>query len=93
MSKYAKRTLGQLSQTEKNWIEGLKRSSLDLTKPFNAKAAMRAIIATPTTKGCVRKLNPGPYKMAYVLRKAQGFSVDHYDTKKRPMFVYDEHFR
>jgi hypothetical protein len=90
MSKYATKTLGQLSQTEENWIDGLKRSSLDLSKPFSAKQAANAIVDTPTTKGTTRKLCPVSYKMAYVLKKAPGFSLAYYDAKKRPMFVYDE---
>lgn len=94
MSKYANKTLGKLSQTEENWISGLKRSGLDLSVPFSAKDAKMAIIETPTAKGLARKLCPGSsYKMAYVLRKAPGFSLAYYDAKKRPMFVYDEHLR
>jgi len=89
MSKYATRTLGKLSQTEAHWIEGLKRSSLDLSIPFTAKEAAEAIIETPTKRGHVRKLCPRSYKMAYVLRKAPGFSLAYYDAKKRPLFVYD----
>ena len=82
-----------MSKTEENWIDGLKRSDLDLTVPFSANTAKTAIIETPTKKGHVRKLCPGSYKMAYVLRKAPGFSLAYYDAKKRPMFVYDEQLR
>lgn len=82
-----------MSKTEENWIDGLKRSDLDLTVPFTANAAKKAIIRTPTKKGHVRKLCPASYKMAYVLKKAPGFSLAYYDAKKRPMFVYDEQLR
>lgn len=88
MSKYTPRTIGELSRTEENWIDGLMRSALDLSKPFSAVDAKKAIVTTPTKKGTPRKISPSSYKMAYVLRKAPGFSLAYMDAKKRPMFIY-----
>lgn len=89
MSKYTPKTVGQLSRTELNWIDGLMRSKLDLSKPFSAIQAKEAIVTTPTRKGTHRKISPSNYKMAYVLRKAPGFSLAYVDAKKRPMFIYE----
>jgi hypothetical protein len=90
MSKYTPRTVGELSRTERNWIDGLMRSALDISRPFSAGEAKVAVVTTPTKKGTHRKISPSHYKMAYVLRKAPGFSVAYMDAKKRPMFVYEE---
>tara|TARA_B100000900_G_C20335198_1_gene615852 strand:+ start:50 stop:340 length:291 start_codon:yes stop_codon:yes gene_type:complete len=89
MSKYTPRTVGELTRTEKNWIDGLMRSNLDLSEPFSAVEAKVAVVTTPTKKGTHRKISPSNYKMAYVLRKAPGFTVAYVDAKKRPMFVYE----
>lgn len=84
---YTPKVLGELNQVEKNWVDALKRSYLDLTVPFNAKQAVEAIHATPTRKGTPHKNVPNSYKMSYVLKKAPTIRLSHKDAKKRPYFV------
>lgn len=56
-------------------LEMLKRSYLDVTKPFEAKDACEAIILTPTMSGKSLANAPNPTKLAYMLRKSPDFEV------------------
>ncbi len=87
MTKYTPRTIGELSTTEACWVEALLRSGMNLTEPFNAAQASRAVITTPTKRGTVRRICPNSFKMAYVLKKAPQFKMIYRDSKKRPIFV------
>ena len=87
MTRYKSRILGELSATEKNWLDGLERSYLDLEEPFNATQAVKAIAATPTKKGTTRRIVPSNFKMAHVLKKSKDFEISFRDTKQRPYFV------
>ena len=87
MSKYTTRTLGQLNQKERSWLDALKRSYLDLSEPFSAKEAAEAIQATPTKKGTRMRYVPHSMKLSFILKKSPEFQVSHWDRKKRPIFV------
>ena len=75
---------------ERQWIDGLTRSGLDLTVPFSANEAKHAVVTTPTKKGLPRKISPSNYKMAYVLKKSPDFYMAYRDTKGCPMFVLND---
>ena len=87
MSRYSTRNLGELNQKEKNWLNALKRSYLDLSEPFLAKEAAEAIQATPTKKGTRMRYVPHSMKLSFILKKSPEFQVSHWDRKKRPIFV------
>ena len=90
MSKYTTRNLGELNQKERNWLNALKRSYLDLSEPFSAKEAAEAIQATPTKKGTRMRYVPHSMKLAMILKKSPDFELSHRDSKKRPIFVLAE---
>ena len=52
----------------------LKRSYLDLTKPFSAKDAVEAIKSTPLKKGGMLRNVPTHWRVFSILKRAEGFS-------------------
>ena len=75
MTKYKARRLGDLTTVEARWLDMLKRSYLDVTKPFEVRAACEAIILTPTSGGSNLKNAPNSNKLGYVLHKSPDFKV------------------
>ena len=65
--------LAQLTSREAQWIDMLKRSYLDLSKPFSARDAVAAIASVPCKRGGRIKNIPTNYKIFAVLKKSKGF--------------------
>ena len=76
--------LSRISPYEYNLIDALMISGLDLTEPFTAKDAVRAILTVPTKKGYTRKKVIPSTKFHTTLRKHPSFEkVDKEQIKKQ----------
>ena len=76
--------LSKVTQQERNWINALCRSDMDLTQPFTASEACEMIRDMPTRVGKRRSIVPNKVKLNYTFRKSHRFECVQKKDDKKP---------